>query len=277
MSVSSVPAAAPALEAREVSKVFHHAAGRGGDGVMALDRASLSVERGETVVLVGESGSGKTTLLKLFNRLETPTSGAVLVGGEPVESSDAIALRRRIGYVQQEGGLLPHWTVERNVELVPVLLGWTAERRRTRVEELLDLVGLPASVYGARYPRELSGGQRQRVAFARAIAADPAVVLLDEPFGALDAITRLELHDEFRRLKRLKSRLGKTFLLVTHDLREAFRLADRVAVMKSGRVLQVAQPDELERKPADAYVARLLALTSTRSDTDAATRPEVSP
>jgi osmoprotectant transport system ATP-binding protein len=264
MSVSRLPAAAPALEAREVSKVFHHTAGgRGGDGVTALDRASISVERGETVVLVGESGSGKTTLLKLFNRLETATSGAVLVGGEPVESSDPIALRRRIGYVQQEGGLLPHWPVERNVELVPVLLGWTAERRRARVEELLDLVGLPATVYGARYPRELSGGQRQRVAFARAIAADPAVVLLDEPFGALDAITRLELHDEFLRLK---SRLGKTFLLVTHDLREAFRLADRVAVMKNGRVLQVAPPDELERHPADPYVERLLELTTGGGD-----------
>jgi osmoprotectant transport system ATP-binding protein len=260
MPASSASVPAPALEAREVSKVFHHAAHRRGDddGVVALERASLTVERGETVVLVGESGSGKTTLLKLFNRLETATSGDVLVGGEPVASSDPIALRRRIGYVQQEGGLLPHWTVERNVELVPVLLGWTPERRRARVEELMDLVGLPARTYGPRYPRELSGGQRQRVAFARAIAADPAVVLLDEPFGALDAITRLELHDEFLRLK---TRLGKTFLLVTHDLREAFRLADRVAVMKSGRVLQVARPAELERAPAEEYVARLVELS----------------
>ncbi len=160
--------------------------------------------------------------------------------------------------MQQEGGLLPHWTIERNVELVPVLLGWTPERRRARVVELLELVGLPATMYGPRYPRELSGGQRQRVAFARAIAADPSVVLLDEPFGALDAITRLELHDEFQRLK---NRLGKTFMLVTHDLREAFRLADRIAVMKSGRVLQVARPAELERQPADPYVERLLELS----------------
>jgi osmoprotectant transport system ATP-binding protein len=227
--------------------------------VLALDGASLIVERGETVVLVGESGSGKTTLLRLFNRLEVATSGEVLVAGEPVDASDPIELRRRIGYVQQEGGLLPHWTVERNVELVPALLGWTPERRRARVVELLELVGLPATMYGPRYPRELSGGQRQRVAFARAIAADPSVVLLDEPFGALDAITRLELHDEFLRLK---NRLGKTFLLVTHDLREAFRLADRIAVMKSGRVLQLARPAELEREPASSYVARLLELTT---------------
>jgi osmoprotectant transport system ATP-binding protein len=302
MPSSSVPVAAPALEARHVSKVFRNA-GRGGstrdrgrrrrdsavrsdrahaagtddgarhdrphdgprdtpdapEGVVALQDASLAVARGETVVLVGESGSGKTTLLRLFNRLEVATAGEVLVGGEPVESSDPIALRRRIGYVQQEGGLLPHWTVERNVELVPALLGWSVERRRARTVELLELVGLPAASYGPRYPRELSGGQRQRVAFARAIAADPGVVLLDEPFGALDAITRLELHEEFLRLK---TRLGKTFLLVTHDLVEAFRLADRIAVMKGGRVLQVATREELERAPADDYVARLLEMTS---------------
>jgi osmoprotectant transport system ATP-binding protein len=262
MPAHSASAAAPALEARQVSKVYSRASGdrgAGAAGVVALDDASLAVERGETVVLVGESGSGKTTLLRLFNRLEVATRGEVLLAGEPVESSDPIVLRRRIGYVQQEGGLLPHWTVERNVDLVPALLDWTAERRRARVEELLELVGLPASSYGPRYPRELSGGQRQRVAFARAIAADPSVVLLDEPFGALDAITRFELHDEFLRLK---NRLGKTFLLVTHDLREAFRLADRIAVMRSGRILQIARPANLERNPADPYVERLLELSA---------------
>jgi osmoprotectant transport system ATP-binding protein len=262
MPANSVSAAAPALEARAVTKTFRRARGKrgaDGDGVKALDGASLSVERGETVVLVGESGSGKTTLLRLFNRLEVATSGEVLLAGSPVESSDPIALRRRIGYVQQEGGLLPHWTVERNVGLVPELLGWTKERRSARTDELLELVGLPASAYGPRYPRELSGGQRQRVAFARAIAADPMVVLLDEPFGALDAITRLELNDEFLGLK---TRLGKTFLLVTHDLGEAFRLADRIAVMKDGRVLQVARPEDLAARPADPYVERLLELSS---------------
>jgi osmoprotectant transport system ATP-binding protein len=262
MPATSTSAAAPALEARDVTKVFHHVRGtrqHDGNGVVALDGASLTVGRGETVVLVGESGSGKTTLLRLFNRLEVADRGEVLVAGEPVESSDPIALRRRIGYVQQEGGLIPHWTIDRNVALVPELLGWTPDRRRARTDELLDLVGLPARDYGPRHPRELSGGQRQRVAFARAIAADPSVVLLDEPFGALDAITRLELHDEFLRLK---TRLGKTFLLVTHDLREAFRLADRIAVMKSGRVLQVATPRELEDSPANDYVERLLKLTT---------------
>ncbi|HVR29327.1 MAG TPA: ATP-binding cassette domain-containing protein [Thermoanaerobaculia bacterium] len=252
MPSPSAPAAAPALEVRQVSKVF-------GGGVAALDGASLTVERGETVVIVGESGSGKTTLLRLFNRLEVATSGEVLLGGEPVEASDPIALRRRVGYVQQEGGLLPHWTVERNVALVPELLGWGVERRRARTDELLELVGLPAATYGPRYPRQISGGQRQRVAFARAIAADPDVVLLDEPFGALDAITRFELQNEFLALK---GRLGKTFLLVTHDLGEAFRLGDRIAVMRSGRVLQVARGDELERSPADGYVERLLEITS---------------
>jgi osmoprotectant transport system ATP-binding protein len=266
MSSTSASAAAPALEARAVSKVFR-------SGAVALDQASLTVARGETVVLVGESGSGKTTLLRLFNRLEVATEGAVLLAGEPVESNDPIALRRRIGYVQQEGGLLPHWTVERNVALVPELLGWSPERRRARVAELLDLVGLPAESYTARYPRELSGGQRQRVAFARAIAADPDVVLLDEPFGALDALTRLELQNEFLRLKH---RLGKTFLMVTHDLSEAFRLADRIAVMRSGRVLQIARGDELERHPGDPYVERLLELTApARGARD--TGAEVSP
>jgi len=265
---STTATAAPALEARDVSKVFrrvararrnHRGDGSRGRDVTALDGASLTVARGETVVLVGESGSGKTTLLRLFNRLEIATAGEVLIAGEPVEASDPIALRRRIGYVQQEGGLLPHWTVERNVELVPTLLGWSVEQRRERTAELLELVGLPTTEYAPRYPRELSGGQRQRVAFARAIAADPEVVLLDEPFGALDAITRLELHGEFLRLK---NRLGKTFLMVTHDLGEAFRLADRIAVMKDGRVLQVAHPEELERAPADGYVERLLQMTT---------------
>ena len=262
MPSTNATARAPALEARAVSKVFrrHGSARRGasGDDVIALDGASLEVARGETVVLVGESGCGKTTLLRLFNRLEAPTAGEVLLHGEPVGAGDPIALRRRIGYVQQEGGLLPHWTVERNVALVPELLGWTGERRRARTAELLEMVGLPAASHGPRYPRELSGGQRQRVAFARAIAADPEVVLLDEPFGALDAITRSELQDEFLALKR---RLGKTFLFVTHDLGEAFRLGDRIAVMRRGRVLQVARGDELERRPADPYVARLLEIS----------------
>lgn len=238
------------LEARSVGKHFP-------GGVQALDGVDLSVGAGETVALIGESGSGKSTLLRMFNRLEEPSTGEVRIDGVPARTHDPIELRRRTGYVQQEGGLLPHWTVERNVELVPELLGWSIKRRRARCDELLQLVGLAPGRYRSRFPRELSGGQRQRVAFARALAGDPGVVLLDEPFGALDALTRLELQEEFEQLRR---RLSKTMLLVTHDLSEAFRLADRVGVMRGGRLLQVAAPEELRDRPADDYVRRLLAL-----------------
>jgi osmoprotectant transport system ATP-binding protein len=242
----------PALEARSVVKRFP-------DGTEALAGVDLAVAPGETVALVGESGSGKTTLLRTFNRMVEPTAGEVRVRGRAVAGEDPVTLRRGIGYVQQEGGLLPHWTVARNVALVPRLLGagggWPEARRRERVREVLEMVGLPEGRYGGRFPRELSGGQRQRVAFARALAADPDVVLLDEPFGALDALTRVDLRRELR--GRL-ARLGKTMLLVTHDLREAFELADRVAVMRGGRVLRVGTPGELEREPGNGYVEALL-------------------
>lgn len=225
------------------------------DGTAALAGVSLAVPPGETLALVGESGSGKTTLLRLFNRMVDPSQGEVRVEGRPVSELDAIALRRRTGYVPQDGGLIPHWRVERNVDLVPRLLGWDADRRGARVREMLDLVGLSPEVHAARFPSELSGGQRQRVALARALAADPRVVLLDEPFGALDALTRLELHRQFLELRRT---LGKTLVLVTHDLTEAFRLADRIAVMRGGRVLQIGPPAELAERPADPYVRALL-------------------
>jgi osmoprotectant transport system ATP-binding protein len=239
----------PILEAVEVAKTY-------GDGTAALAGVSLAVNPGETVALVGESGSGKTTLLRTFNRMIEPSAGAVRIEGKPAAGLDPIALRRRIGYVPQDGGLIPHWRVERNVELVPRLLGWDRDRRRKRTREMLELVGLSAAQAG-RYPAELSGGQRQRVAFARALAADPPLILLDEPFGALDALTRLELHRQFLELK---SRLAKTAVLVTHDLGEAFRLADRIGVMRAGRLLQLGVPKELEERPADPYVSALLEL-----------------
>jgi osmoprotectant transport system ATP-binding protein len=239
----------PILEAVEVAKTY-------GDGTAALAGVTLAVNPGETVALVGESGSGKTTLLRTFNRMIEPSAGAVRIEGKPAADLDPIVLRRRIGYVPQDGGLIPHWRVERNVELVPRLLGWDRDRRRQRTREMLEIVGLSAAQAG-RYPAELSGGQRQRVAFARALAADPPLILLDEPFGALDALTRLELHRQFLELK---SRLAKTAVLVTHDLGEAFRLADRIGVMRGGRLLQLGVPKELEERPADPYVSALLEL-----------------
>jgi osmoprotectant transport system ATP-binding protein len=238
------------LQASNVSKTYP-------GGVRALHGVDLTVSTGETVALIGESGCGKTTLLRMFNRLVEPTEGEVRIRGEAASSLDPIGLRRHTGYVQQEGGLLPHWTVGRNVELVPSLLGWSRTTRTERADELLQLVGLEPGVYRSRYPGELSGGQRQRVAFARALAADPDTVLLDEPFGSLDALTRLELQREFLRLKRT---LGKTMLLVTHDLREAFRLADRIAVMREGRLLQAGTHADLRSRPTQQYVEELLEL-----------------
>jgi osmoprotectant transport system ATP-binding protein len=240
--------AVPFLEAVGVAKTYR-------SGTVALGGVSLAVNPGETVALVGESGSGKTTLLRTFNRLVEPSAGDVRVEGRPVSALDPIALRRRIGYVPQDGGLIPHWRIEKNVELVPRLLGWDRGRREARSREMLELVGLDSTTHASRYPAELSGGQRQRVAFARALAADPPLILLDEPFGALDALTRLELHRQFLDLKKA---LGKTTVLVTHDLAEAFRLADRIGVMKSGHLLQLGTPEELAKSPADPYVVALL-------------------
>ncbi len=240
----------PILEAIGVEKRYSEA-------VYALHSVDLEVHEGETVAVIGESGSGKTTLLRLFNRMVEPTAGQVRVAGETVETHDPIDLRRSMGYVPQQGGLIPHWTVQRNVELVPRLLGWDRDRRGRSAGETLALVGLEPDLYATRYPHQLSGGQRQRVAFARALAAGPRVILLDEPFGALDALTRLELRREFVRIQK---ETAMTSLLVTHDLSEAYELADRIAVMKQGRILQVAEPQELRSNPASGYVADLLAL-----------------
>ena len=222
--------------------------------VLALDAVSLEVRRGECLAVIGESGSGKTTLLRCFNRLTEPDDGRVLVGGVDAATLDPIELRRHTGYVPQEGGLLPHWSVRRNVALVPRLRG--APDAGEAAERALRLVGLEPERFGARRPRELSGGQRQRVAVARALAAGPEVVLLDEPFGALDAITRADLQTVFLAIRR---ELGLTAVLVTHDLAEAFLLADRVAVLRGGRLEQIAPAPELRAAPATPYVRELLA------------------
>lgn len=237
-----------ALRTSAVSVVY-------GDRTVALHEVDVEVRGGETLALIGESGSGKTTLLRLFNRLVEPTAGEVRVGDRKVDELDLVELRRTTGYVPQEGGLMPHWTVRRNVELVPRLLGWDEERRRTRVDEVLTGIGLDPDRHGRRHPAELSGGQRQRVAFARALAAEPRVLLLDEPFGALDALTKLELQREFRSWT---DDAASTVLLVTHDLAEAFRLADRVGVLRDGRLLQVGEPEAVRREPTHPYVEALL-------------------
>jgi len=222
-------------------------------GTQILSGFNLQVQGGETVVLLGRSGSGKTTSLKLVNRLLSPSSGEVRVKGVPNGEGDVIRLRRGIGYVIQDVGLFPHFTVERNIGLVPKIEGWAAERIRARVEELLQLVGL-APETASRYPRQLSGGQRQRVGVARALAADPEILLMDEPFGALDPLTRDELQREFLLLQQ---RLHKTVVFVTHDLREALRLGSRIALMEAGRLVAVLAPQEFLRSAdplASAYV-----------------------
>jgi osmoprotectant transport system ATP-binding protein len=217
----------------------------------------LRVEQGEILVLLGESGCGKTTTLKLVNRLLTPTTGQVLVEGKATTDWDPIRLRRRTGYVIQEAGLFPHFTVERNVGLVPSLEGWENARVKDRVMELLSLVGLDANKFSQRYPRELSGGQRQRVGVARALAADPPLLLLDEPFGALDPLRRANLQREFGELTR---RLNKSAIFVTHDLREALRLGSRVALMHAGRLAIVETPENFlnsTEEHARAYIETL--------------------
>jgi osmoprotectant transport system ATP-binding protein len=236
---------APALRADGVTKRY--------GSRRALDNVSLDVGAGECVALVGESGAGKTTLLRSFNRLVDPDEGRVLVDGVDVRDLDPFVLRRRTGYVPQDGGLLPHWQVHRNVELVPWLC--RLKNGSALAVRALQLVGLEPELFASRWPRELSGGQRQRVAVARALAVNPGVVLLDEPFGALDAISRADLQSTFVGIRR---ELGVTSVLVTHDLDEAFLLADRVVVMRNGRVEQAATPRQLRESPANDYVRQLL-------------------
>jgi osmoprotectant transport system ATP-binding protein len=222
-----------------------------GTGAAAVDDLSLQVPEGSTVALIGPSGCGKTTTMRMINRLVEPTSGAIFVNGVDVTQGDPIQLRRHIGYVIQQVGLFPHMTVEQNIAAVPRLLGWAPSRIASRTEELLVLVGLDPADMARRYPRQLSGGQRQRVGVARALAADPPVLLMDEPFGALDPIARARLQTEFRQIL---DRVRKTVVLVTHDLDEAIRLGDRIAIMKGGRIIQYDTPDAVLSNPADEFV-----------------------
>jgi len=219
-----------------------------------LDRFSLAVESGDVLALVGRSGAGKSTLLKLINRLLEPDAGAVVVEGRDTREWEPIQLRRRVGYVRQDVGLFPHMSIADNVAVVPRLEAWPPARVAARVAELLDLVGLPADEFAARWPDELSGGQRQRVGVARALGADPAVLLMDEPFGALDPLTRVELHREFRRIQ---ERLHKTVIIVTHDMGEAFALADRVGVLDAGQLVACDRPEVVARS-SDVRVRQLL-------------------
>jgi osmoprotectant transport system ATP-binding protein len=212
------------------------------DGKALLSGLNLEIEAGETLVLLGRSGSGKTTTMKLINRLLDPSAGEVRVEGKSTLEWNPIRLRRRIGYVIQEVGLFPHWTVEENIGVVPRLEGWEPRKTRARARDLLERVGLDPDRFAARFPRELSGGQRQRVGVARALAADPPLLLLDEPFGALDPITRAEIQQEFRSLQ---AGLKKTMVFVTHDVREAFLLASRVGLMKDGRMVLLGPPGDL--------------------------------
>lgn len=224
-------------------------------GQKAVDSLSLQIEKGEFVCFIGPSGCGKTTTMKMINRLHEPSSGMITVSGKDIMAMDPVELRRSIGYVIQQVGLFPHMTIAQNVELVPKLLGWPAPKCRERVDELLPLVGLDPAQYRDRFPRELSGGQQQRIGVIRALAAEPDLILMDEPFGALDPITREALQDE---LKKLQAKLKKTIIFVTHDMDEALKLADRIVVMKEGRAHQVATPEELLRHPKDEWVAQFI-------------------
>ncbi len=227
-----------------------------GGGAYAVHNLSLEVASGETLVLLGSSGCGKSTTLKMINRLIEPTDGVVELGGKDVREYDPVELRRSIGYVFQGIGLFPHLTIAANIGIVPRLLGWSAARRDTRARELLELVGLDPVEHAGRYPNELSGGQQQRVGVARALAADPAYLLMDEPFGALDALTRDALQQE---LLAMKKRLGKTIVFVTHDIFEALTLADRIAILHAGELQQIGTSEEILGNPATPFVRDLFA------------------
>ena len=223
---------------QEVSKIYQEKT--------VVDQVSLAIHKGEFITILGTSGSGKTTTLKMINRLVEPTSGQILFEGEDLSQLDPVSLRRRIGYVVQQIGLFPHMTIAENIATVPKLLKWDSVEIADRVKELMNLIQLPYEEYGSRYPKELSGGQQQRVGVARALAANPDVVLFDEPFGAIDAITRSSLQEE------------KTFIFITHDIHEAFRLGTRVLIMDEGRVCQFDRPENIIQSPQGTFVANLI-------------------
>jgi osmoprotectant transport system ATP-binding protein len=262
------------IRLENVSKTFPGAARP------AVDRLDLDVPDGTTCVLIGPSGCGKTTTMRIVNRLIEPSAGRIVVEGQDVTRTDPVELRRRIGYVIQQVGLFPHMTIAQNVATVPQLLGWPAPRITSRVEEMLALVGLEPAQFLHRYPRHLSGGQRQRVGVARALAADPPVMLMDEPFGAVDPIVRAGLQAELLGILR---RLAKTVIFVTHDIDEAIRMGDLVAILKDGRLVQCARPEMLLSAPKDAFVAdfvgadralkRLTLMTAGEAASPAATSP----
>ena len=240
---------AVAIEFKHVSKTFK------GAGYPAVSDISLTVNESEFVTILGSSGCGKTTLLKMVNRLYEPDSGSIVLFGEDVSTVDVVKVRRRIGYVIQQIGLFPHYTVGDNIATVPRLLKWDKAEIDRRVEELLTLVGLEPKEFRDRYPSQLSGGQQQRVGLARALAMDPKIMLMDEPFGAVDSITREKVQDELLKLHR---QTGKTFLFVTHDIEEAFKLGDRVIIMNEGTIRQFDTPEAIIRRPADPFVESLV-------------------
>jgi len=252
---------AAAIEFSNIIKRFGASPADAGE-VIALDGISLTVPAREFLVIVGPSGSGKTTLLRLINRLSEPSGGTVRFAGEDVRKIDPIELRRRIGYVFQGIGLFPHMTVAENVAITPRLLGWDRDRRATRADELLNLVRLSPADYRNRFPRELSGGERQRVGVARAIAAKPMVVLMDEPFGALDPLTRDALGQDYRRLH---EELGLTTVMITHDILEALMLADRIAVLQQGRLIEQGTPKKLMAAAETDYVRELMQMPRTQA------------
>ena len=238
-----------AIEYRDLTKRFE------GSSRDSVDHVNATVEEGEMITILGSSGCGKTTLLKMTNRLYEPTQGQVILFGEDISTVDPVVVRRRMGYVIQQVGLFPHMTIEENIGVIPGLLKWDKEKIRTTVTDLLILVGLDPDEYRSRYPAQLSGGQQQRIGLARALVTDPKIMLLDEPFGAIDAITRLNLQNE---LLRIHEGTKKTFLLVTHDINEAFKLGNRVMIMNDGKLLQFASPKEIIRNPADEFVRTLI-------------------